>query len=148
MKLKATITLLVFFWTTLAQAEMRVFPLWKEKTCDGQTWGCYSFDQMKDILKLDLSLQLKLKSCELWEQKYGSLDEAYLKLRKAFDLSQGIRLRLEKRLDEKTIIIQNLAKQVHKYADRDIWGSALPWVVVAVVLAFAGGVVAGVYVSK
>lgn len=148
MKLKAAVTLLVFFWATLAQAEMKIFPLWEEKTCDGQTWGCYSFDQMKDILKLDLNLQLKLKSCELWEQKYNSLDEAYLKLRKAFDLSQDVRLRLETRLDEKSAVILDLSKQVHKYADRDIWGSALPWVVVVVVLAFAGGVVAGVYVSK
>ena len=148
MKLKAAVTLLVFFWTTFAQAEMKIFPLWEEKQCDGQTWGCYSFDQMKDILKLDLNLQLKLKSCELWEQKYGSLDEAYLKLRRAFDLTQDVRIRLETRLDEKNVVIQDLSKQVHKYADRDIWGSALPWVVVVVVLAFAGGVVAGFYISK
>ena len=148
MKLKAAIALLVFFWTTLTQAEMKIFPLWEEKQCDGQTWGCYPFDQVKDILKLDLNLQLKLKSCELWEQKYGSLDEAYLKLRRAFDLTQDVRIRLETRLDEKNVVIQDLSKQVHKYADRDIWGFALPWVVVVVVLAFAGGVVAGVYISK
>ena len=144
----AAITLLAFLWAPFAQAEMKLFPLWEEKQCDGETWGCYSFGQMQDIMKLDLDLQLKLSKCDLWEEKYTKLDTAYLNLRKAYDLSQGVRIRLETRLDEKTVLIRDLSEQVHKYAGRDIWGSALPWVITGLVLVFAGGVVLGVYVSK
>jgi hypothetical protein len=148
MRYVAAITLLAFLWATAAQAEMKLFPLWTEKKCDGETWGCYTFEQMQKIMKIDLDLQLKLGTCEVWEEKYTKLDTAYLNLRKAYDLSQGVRIRLETRLDEKTVLIRDLSEQVHKYANRDIWGSALPWVIVGLVVSFAGGVVAGVYLSK
>lgn len=139
---------LLVFGVPQAQAELKLFPLWTEKTCDGQTWGCYSFAQMKDIVKLDLNLQLRLEKCGVWQTQYSTLDDAYLKLRKAYDLSQDVRIRLETRLDEKTKLIQEMAEQVHKYADSNIWGGALPWVVVGLVVSFAGGVVCGVYLSK
>ena len=136
-----------FFWTTSATAEMKLFPLWTEKACDEQTWGCYDFNQMKDIVKLDLTLQLKLEKCKIWEEQYTKSDAAYLDLRKAYDLTQDIRVRMETRLDEKTTLIKDLSEQVHKYASRDIWGGALPWVIVGIIAAFAGGVVTGVYFS-
>jgi len=143
-RLIAAILLLGFLYSTSATAEMKLFPLWTEKTCDGQVWGCYNLEQMKEIVKLDLRLQLQLEKCKIWEGQ----DTAYLNLHKAYDLSQDIRLRLETRFAEKTRLIRDLSDQVYKYTNRDVWGTALPWVIVAIIAAFAGGAVTGVYLSK
>jgi len=143
-KLFALVLASALLHSSSAAAKMELFPIWEEKECNGVTMGCYSFDKAKEIVKIDLQLQLRLKRCEAWEEEYPKLQLAFDNLHKAYDLSLQVRDRLEKRNLEKTKTIEDLAAKTYKMSNRDVFGGALPWVVVLMLLTFTGGVVAGV----
>lgn len=129
-------------------AELKLFPMWEQKTCPVETFACYTFDQAKDILKLDLDLQLKLEELKVCAQDRLDLTKAVENLQKANALFQENANLFDKRLAEKQETVEMLAKDVSKYQRRDVFGAALPWVIVVVVVAAAAGFVGGFYAAK
>lgn len=142
------VVMIVLLIAPPASAELKLFPMWEQKQCPTDTFACYTFDQAKDILKLDLDLQLKLKELEVCTQDKLDLTKAIEDLKKANALFQENANLFDKRLAEKQATVEMLAKDVAKYARRDVFGAALPWVIVVIVVAAAAGFVGGFYAAK
>ena len=142
MKKFVTILLLCCF-PTASLAELKIFPMWEQKQCTAtaETFACYTFAQAKEILKLDLELQLKLEKCSTCELANSGLHSSIDKLNQAAALLEESNQTLCARLQEREATFSELE-------DRDILGGAFPWVLSLVVLVAAGAFVGGWYVGS
>jgi hypothetical protein len=142
------VLLLCSFPAAVSADGLKLFPLWEQKKCPTETFACYTFDQAKDILRIDLELQLKLEQCAVCQVDKLALTEANQKLGEAATLLEENNKILDTRLTEKQKSVEDLALTVAKMEDRDVFGKALPWVIVVVLTAAAAGFVGGWYLSK
>lgn len=145
-KLATVSFLLTFLWTIFAPAELKLFPLWELKTCGSDRFACYTFEQTKDILKIDLDLQLKLNDFEGLKTKYTNLEEAYQKLDQANTLLKGNAERLELRLQEKHQVLETTTVELKKAEAHSVW-NYLPWIITGVVLLTGAGFGIGFYLG-
>jgi hypothetical protein len=138
-----TTALLMLLIATAAQAQgMKLFPLWDERQCPKDTYACYTFDQAKTIVKLDLELQFKLKELEACTTDRVDLNLAIEKLRLAsLEDKKSIDL-LTTRLDEKQKALVTAARIAAKAEGQSIF-HYLPWIVVGVVVVAGGTFVLG-----
>ena len=126
---------------------MQLFPMWERMRCPTEEFACYTFEQSKIILKLDLDLQEKMSILPKLEQSIRDLelslkrgDEALVAEKKAKEIL-AIRFEEKTKAFETTSLLYQTAKQ------RDVFGGALPWVITAVLLCAAAGFVAGLYLD-
>jgi hypothetical protein len=148
-RLIALVLISSFLYSTLATAELKLFPMWERMECaEEEQFACYTFDQAKIILKLDIDLQEKLSVLPKLEQNIVDLklsleksDEALLAEKKAKDI-------LAIRFKQKNAAFGTMTLLYQKANQRDALGGALPWIVTAVILCAAAGFVGGVYVGK
>jgi hypothetical protein len=132
------IALLMLLIATTAQAQgMKLFPLWDARQCPQATYACYTFDQTKTIVKLDLELQFKLKELEACTTDRVDLNLAIEKLRLASAADKKSIDLLTTRLDDKQKALETTARIAAKAEGQSIF-HYLPWVLVGVV-AVAGG---------
>ena len=66
--------------TQLAMAELKFFPHWERKTCEGGEFACYDFAQTKLILAVDFELQYKISTLENCLLDVADLKKIELKL--------------------------------------------------------------------
>lgn len=138
-RLAVSSLILAFFWAPIAHTELKVFPMWERMSCPTEEFACYTFDQAKNILTLDLNMQLKLKELDLTKAQVQDLQLAINDLKKASALDKKIITRLDKRAGEKT---KKLVEMTNRYIvanKRDVFGGALPWVAMGAILFFGGG---------
>jgi len=131
------VLLLVLSFSIPASAEMKIFPKWELKKCPEQTFACYDFSTTQKILKIDLDMQLKLEKLSLLEISVSSLQDANGKLKKVVELYQNSVNSLEKRLQEKQLVLEKTTKDLIAAEKASVW-KALPWIIVAVVVVSAG----------
>lgn len=133
-----------------AQAEdklpMRFFPVWELRQCPDETYACYSFDQAKNIIRLDLEFQMKEAECDacmdnssIFTETAEKLNMAYAKQQESIDMLTENLAAKEKQFDDIRLAL--------KEARQHTVGYYLPWIVTGVLLAstcaFVGGWVAG-----
>ena len=148
-QLIALVSLVVFFWAHVAQAEMKLFPMWERMNCGSdptQQFACYDFETAKSIIKIDLDLQLQLKEFDALKIKYKDLDTAYTKLDQANTLLKGNAERLELRLKEKHQVLEETTVELKKAEARSVW-NYLPWIITGVVLLTGAGFGVGFYLG-
>lgn len=145
-KLATVSFLLTFLWAAVAPAELKLFPLWEQKQCDDETYACYTFDQTKKILKIDLDLQFKLKEFDALKTKYTNLELAYDNLSQANELYEGVIQRLETRVQEKQEILEETTVKLAK-AEKHHVLNYLPWIITGVVVLTGTGVGVGFYLG-
>ncbi len=138
-KLAVSSLIVAFFWAPFAQAELKHFPMWERMACPVEQFACYTFDQAKQILTLDLDMQLKIETLAITEQKVVDLQLAIVNLKKAAVLDKTVIERLDKRASEKTKKLVDMTNRYIKANKYDVFGGALPWVAMTVILAFGGG---------
>ena len=143
------LTLVVsFFYSTSAVGEMRLFPMWERMQCPTEEFACYTFEQSKTILKLDLDLQEKLSILPKLEQNILDLKLSLKKSDEALVEANKAKAVLDTRFKEKDEAFTKVSLQYRKSLQRDVFGGALPWVITAVILFAAAGFVGGVYAGK
>jgi len=142
------VLLLCCFPAAVSADGLKLFPMWEQKKCPTETFACYTFDQAKDILKIDLELQLKLEQCAACQVDKLALTEANQKLEEAAKLLEENNKILDTRLTEKQKSVEDLALTVAKMENRDVFGKALPWVIVVIVVVAAGTFVGGYYLGN
>lgn len=138
-----------FLYSTSAAAELKLFPMWERMECaEEEQFACYTFDQAKTILKLDIDLQEQLSILPKLEQNILDLklsleksDEALLAEKRAKEI-------LATRFKQKSAAFETMSLMYQKANQRDALGGALPWIVTAVILFAAAGFVGGVYAGK
>lgn len=145
-KLATVSFLLTFLWAALVPAELKLFPLWEQKQCNGETFACYTFDQAKEILKVDLDLQFKLVEFSALEVKYTNLELAYSNLDQVVELLNGIVQRFETRMREKQEVLEETTVRLTK-AERHHVMVYLPWIITGVVVLTGAGVGVGFYLG-
>ena len=138
-KLAVSSLIVAFLYAPLAQAELKHFPMWERMSCPVEQFACYTFDQAKQVLALDLDMQLNIEKLALTEQKVVDLQLAIVGLKKATILDKQVITRLDKRAKEKTKKLVYMTDRYITANKRDVFGGALPWVAVTVILAFGGG---------
>lgn len=145
-KLATASFIFTFLWAAVAPAELKLFPLWEQKKCEGETFACYTFEQSKEILKIDLDLQFKLKAFDALKDKYNNLEHAYTNLRQANGLYEGIIQRLETRVQEKQEVLEDTTVKLAK-AEKHHVLNYLPWIITGIVVLTGTGVGVGFYLG-
>lgn len=139
-RLVALVILFSFLYATLASAELKYFPMWERMPCTEGEFACYTFDQAKQILSVDLDMQLKIRTLASTEQKVVDLQFSIVELKKAAVLDKQIVLRLEKRSKEKTKELVTMTNKYITASKRDVFGeTVLPWVAMGAILLFGSG---------
>jgi hypothetical protein len=142
------IVLAAFLYALPVRAEMKLFPMWEQKKCPEETFACYDFETSKKILKLDLDLQLKLDKLGVCVKDRLDLQTANKKLTDANKLLESNAVQFDERLKEKDETLVKNTNLMIKYQSRDVFGGALPWVIVIVVVVAAGGFAGGYYLGS
>jgi len=125
---------------------MRFFPVWELRQCPEETYACYTFDQAKDLIRLDLEFQMKEAECDacmdnssIFTETAEKLNMAYSKQKESIDMLTENMAAKEKQCDDMRLEL--------KKAEQRTVGHYLPWIVSGVLLAstfaFVGGWVAG-----
>ena len=143
------VSLLVCFLTSsLATAGMQYIPQWQRMTCGAdETYACYTFEQSQLILIVDLEFQET--AAELKKSLADGVDLKLInrKLEMSLSLLMENQERLNTRIDEKNILLEDSLQLTRKLVQRDIFGDAFPWVILSLVVALAGGFVAGYLIA-
>jgi hypothetical protein len=139
---------IIFFWAALCQAELKFFPAWEEKQCGAETLGCYTQNQIKNILKVDLDLQLKIRDLDLATKTVAELELMIDVQARAADALHASVVLLDMRLLNKQKKMEHLALRVIESNSRDVFGGAMPWVVVALFFAAIAGFAGGFYTAR
>lgn len=139
--------LLVLFWSAPAAAELKLFPMWNLRTCDADRLACYTFEQTKQILTIDLNLQLKLKSMEVIERESIDLKAALEKHKQAAAADKQIIDRLNLRLTEKDVKLSQTTNDLVRAQSHGIFQN-LPWIITGTALASVAAFVGGWYVGS
>ena len=139
--------LLFFLSASAAQAELKLFPMWERMKCSTGEFACYTFEQSKNILKLDIDLQLKLNRYEACKAAKIDLTGAIEKLQESLILEGGVTNRLETRLKEKDLLLEDTTDKWLKAEDRTVvkW---LPWIIGGILVVGAGTFVTGWYIGS
>jgi len=127
--------------------DLQIIPPWELKQCPVEKFACYTFEQAKQLVQLDLDLQLKLKECDtckkvLEETKaiVKDQEEVIGKLKENIDTLTVMYERRVKLSEEQAVQIQKLEKY-------NVFGRALPAVLAVIVAGTAGGFVLGYYLG-
>jgi hypothetical protein len=139
--------LVVFLYSALSPAELKLFPMWEQKQCPTDTFACYTFEQSKDIIKIDLDLQLKLKELDFCNQTKVDLDAAIRKMQAASAKDAEIIADLNVRLEEKQSVLSETTVKLVKAESRSIW-NYLPWIIGGTLVLIAGAFAGGWYVGS
>jgi len=143
MKKLATL-LLVLLWPALVLGEMTTIPVWTQTQCGKDTMACYTFEQAKGLLQLDLDLQLKFKECEVCQLNLTDTKKALDDSLKAQGLLKENVTRLELRNTEKQATLDDVLVKYKRAEESSIWsGGVLPYVIGTIILVGAGGFVGG-----
>ena len=141
-KLAVSSFLVVFLYSALVPAELKLFPMWERMRCPDKEYACYTFEQTKSILKLDLNLQLKLEELDKCLETKLDLELSIQKLQAASDKDAETIAILNTRLAEKQDVLTETTEKLVKAESRSIW-NYLPWVIggalLATAVAFGGG---------
>jgi len=143
----AIIGVLTLLASSGATAKMKLFPIWDLKKCGDAEFACYNKEQIKDILKIDLDLQLKLEKLESCSKNIIDLKLSVKNLNAANTLLQSSIGRFKIRLKEKDEVLNKNTNLMIKYQQRDIFGGALPWAITIVVVVAAGSFIGGYYIG-
>jgi len=122
--------------------------MWERLACPDIEYACYSFDQAKQILELDLDMQLKLETLKLTEAKVLDLQLSIEDLKKASLLDKEVIACLKALNKEKTKELGDMTRNYIRAHERDVFGGALPWVITAVLLALGGGACLGYFTAR
>jgi hypothetical protein len=125
---------------------MRFFPVWELLQCPEETYACYTFDQAKNIIRLDLEFQMKEAECSacmdnssIFTETAEKLNMAYSRQKDSIDMLTENLAAKEKQFDD--------IRMALKEAEQHTVGHYLPWIITGVLLAatfsFLGGWVAG-----
>jgi len=139
--------LLVLLWPAGASAEMKLFPMWELRTCDADRLACYTFEQTKQIVTIDLNLQYKLNSFSVVEQEVVNLKAALEKHKQAAAVDKQVVDRLNLRLTEKDANLSKTTNDLVKAQSRSLWNN-LPWVITGTALTAVAAFVSGWYVGS
>jgi len=144
---KLSIALILFFLlqTTPTVAEMKVFPLWERKQCNSIEMACYTFEQTKKIMNIDLDMQLSLNKLNICNKNLIKLEDAVKKLGVALVESDAALNIAHERIKEKDAAIEELRN--HGTNEPSLWDH-LPWISGAVGLLVAGAFISGWYIGK
>ena len=142
------VALLVTFPAMCAADDLKYVPTWKTVTVDSVEYGCFTLEQMKAVVTLDLDMQHAAEEINAQVNAILSLQQILGDTEQKLRLEQQNVQELDKRLKEKSRVADDLAIALDNARDRDVLGGALPWVVIGVLAAFAGGLVVGVYVDR
>jgi hypothetical protein len=145
-----------FLYSTLAPAEeMKLIPPWtRMKDCKvtvEDTPGlhaCYNFEGAQTLKKLDKDFQLNIRKLELLEEVNQDLRSAITNLELSLEKEQENAELLNVRLIEKQKKLEDTTAMYVSASQRDVFGGALPWVIVAIVVFAAAGFVGGYYAAK
>lgn len=126
---------------------MQIIPPWELRLCPTEKYACYSFDKAKELIKLDLELQLKLKECEVCktvlESANGTIQHQEEVIKKLEDNVET----LTKMYNRRKEISEKQATEIAKLERYNIFGNALPLFLGAVIggitLGFVGGYLLG-----
>jgi len=129
---------LVFTCALCAQAKMKYFPLWAEKEVEGTTFGCYTFEQMKEIMGIDAALQRDMAAYELIQKSLDDAEAAKKKLQDAQDILQALNEQYSTRLKEKQVELEKTTDDLVKAQESSVW-SSLPWIITACVVILGAG---------
>jgi len=133
-------------YSTSAAAELKLFPMWERMECaEREQFACYTFEQAKAILKLDLDLQEKLSVIPKLEQNILDLKLVLEKRDAALAEEKKAKLIWKTRFEEKDATLADTSLLYQKAKQRDVFGGALPWVIVSVILVGAAAFVGGFY---
>jgi len=138
--------LLISFMSSADDGKLKLFPIWELKQCPTETFACYDFETSKQILKIDLELQLKLEKCDVCEQNKADLLLAVDKLKLASAEDAKIIDGLNIRLTEKQTKLEETTLELKKAEEHTVW-KYLPWFITGAAVLTAGGFVAGWYLS-
>lgn len=134
-----------FLYATSAAAELKLFPMWERMQCGDTEFACYTFEQAKTILKLDLDLQEKLSTIPKLEQNIADLKLSLEKRDEALEEERAAKLVWKTRFEEKNKTLTTTSRLYQKAKQRDVLGGALPWVIAAVLVVGAATFVGGFY---
>lgn len=142
------VSLLVCFLTSSpATAGMEYIPQWQRMSCGGEEFACYTFEQARLILIIDLEFQEKMTELESSLADIVDLKLINSKLEKSLGLLEENQKRLKIRIDEKNILLEKNLLLTKRLVQRDIFGDAFPWVILSLVVVLVGGFVAGYLVA-
>lgn len=148
--MKRLLLVLPFLFVTLVAAaddgKLKLFPLWELKQCPTETYACYNFETSKQILKIDLDLQLKLEKCTVCEQDKVDLTTAVEKLKLASLEDKKSIDGLNLRLTEKQGALEKTTLELKEAEEHTVW-KYLPWFIAGAAVLTAGAFVAGWYTS-
>lgn len=138
------IPLLLLLLSPPSKSEMEIFPKWKNQICNGEEMACYTFEEAKKILKIDLDTQLQRDELIRIRAVMENLKKANEKLDDAYVLlAKDLRLTRE-RLSQKAAVLEDTTEKLSSCLEDDannwIW-----WIVgsAAVTASFVGGVYFG-----
>jgi len=126
---------------------MKYIPQWQRMTCDGEEFACYTFEQAKLILIIDLEFQEKTAELEKSLADIVDLKLINNKLETSLDLLTENQKRLDARINDKNVLLEKNLKLTRRLVQRDIFGDAFPWVILTLVVVAAGGFVAGYLIA-
>jgi hypothetical protein len=109
-----------------------VLPQYQVKTCDGQECACYTFEQAKELHKLDLDLQLKLHECEKMAPILNALIERS-------DAILATSIELEKKNGELATMLSRTTREITTLQTE----VKVKWSTIAVVGVAVLGIIAG-----
>jgi len=142
------VALLVTFPALCAADDLKYVPTWKMVTVDSVEYGCFTLKQMRSVVTLDLDMQRATTEIKAQVSAILSLQQILGGTEQQLQLERQNVKELDVRLTEKSRVADDLAIALDNARDRDVLGGALPWVVIGVLAAFAGGLVVGVYVDR
>lgn len=128
---------------SLAGDGMKFFPIWERKQCGTEEFACYTKDQAKAILQVDLDMQLCTKELDLTRKNVGDLKAAVTNLEQANTKLVEVNAILDQRLTEKHKVLEETSLAYQRAERRDILGGGLPWLLSISVVCLLGGFVGG-----
>ena len=142
-RLAVTSLIVCFLASSLATAKLKYIPMWERMTCGDVEAACYTFEQSQLILTVDLTFQVKDLSLANCFADLGDLKKIEFKLLTSLGLLRENVKRLEARVQEKQNVLEKNMQVTQTLLQRDVFGDALPWVIVVIVVvagvAFASG---------
>ena len=128
--------------------DLQIIPQWELRQCPIEKYACYSFEQAKQLVQLDLELQLKLKECEVCETILKET-QAIVKNQEEIinKLNENIEI-LTIMYERRVKLSETQALQIQKLEKYNVFGKAFPAVISIIIAGVAGGFVAGYFLGS
>lgn len=123
-------------------AGMVYVPMWQRMPCGSGECACYTFEQTKKLVQVDLDLQLAGEKLSVCVKSNEDLSNAYLLAEQANDKMKALLDDAERRLVEKVQAIVQLSEENQKLQARHI-GNYVLWIAAGAALCLGGGFVVG-----